>query len=259
MKPKPAIIVNSLSKTYKLYNSRYDRIKEWFHPLRKKYHVKHQALKEVSFILESGEVLGVIGQNGSGKSTLLKILNSVVFPTLGGFVVNGRISALLELSAGFNPVLTGIENIYFLSAINGHKRKMIENRVAEIIAFAELGEYVYQPVKTYSSGMHIRLAFSLAINIDPDILIIDEALAVGDLRFQQKCFRKIKEFKESGKTIIMCTHSLTAVKEFCDRAIWLHEGVIKEDGMPEIVTQNYTAYMLSNQAANMTEPNNERS
>jgi ABC-type polysaccharide/polyol phosphate transport system ATPase subunit len=245
MSDLPAILVQSVSKHYKLYSSRYDRMKEFFHPFRKNFHHRHEVLKDISFQLERGEVLGIIGQNGSGKSTLLKILNSVVTATSGSFLCNGRVTALLELGGGFNAELSGVENIYYLGAIQGYSKKEMESKLKLILDFAEIGDYAYQPVKTYSSGMYVRLAFSMAINIDPDILITDEALSVGDIRFQQKCYRKIRDFKDAGKTILICTHSLTAVKEFCTRAIWLHEGVIREEGDPNFVTDSYNTFMLS--------------
>jgi ABC-type polysaccharide/polyol phosphate transport system ATPase subunit len=240
-----ALKITNLSKSYKLYHSRFERIKEFFHPFRKKFHQRHEVLKDISFQLQRGEVLGIIGQNGSGKSTLLKILNSVVTPTSGSFYCNGMVTALLELGGGFNNELTGIENIYYLGAIQGYSKKEMDCKLEQILDFADIGEYAWQPVKTYSSGMYVRLAFSMAINIDPDILITDEALSVGDIRFQQKCYRKIRDFKNAGKTILLCTHSLSTVKEFCTRAIWLHEGVIKEEGDPVFVTDSYNTFMLS--------------
>lgn len=242
---EPAIYIQNLSKSYKLYQSRFDRIKEFLHPLRKKYHQRHEVLKDISFQLEKGEVLGIIGQNGSGKSTLLKILNSVVTATSGSFYCNGKVTALLELGGGFNNDLTGIENIYYLGAIQGYSKKEMESKIQQILDFADIGEYAWQPVKSYSSGMYVRLAFSMAINIDPDILITDEALSVGDIRFQQKCYRKIRDFKENDKTILLCTHSLSTIKEFCTRAIWLHEGVIREEGDPILVADSYNTFMLS--------------
>jgi len=244
-----AIEVKNLSKTYKLYGSRYHVLGELVHPLRKKYHIKFNALNKVSFQLNQGEVLGIIGRNGSGKSTLLKILASVVSPTSGTFEIKGRYSALLELGGGFNKDMTGIENVYFLGAIQGYSKREMKKRLPQILEFAEIGEYAYQPVKTYSSGMYVRLAFSIAIHIDPDVLIVDEALAVGDIRFQQKCFRRIREFKESGKTILICTHSLSAVNDFCNRAIWLHQGEIQMDGDPKRVTDAYSSFMNSNEAS----------
>jgi ABC-type polysaccharide/polyol phosphate transport system ATPase subunit len=243
-----AITVTSLSKTYRLYGSHRDRMKEFFHPLRKRYHTKHHALKDISFSMQRGEVLGVIGHNGSGKSTLLKILASVVSPTSGRYQCNGRVTALLELGGGFNDEMTGIENIYFIGALQGYRKKEMRKRVDAILDFAEIGEYAYQPVKSYSSGMYVRLAFSMNINIDPDILVIDEALSVGDIRFQQKCFRKIKEIKEAGKTIVFCSHSLSAVKDFCTRAIWINKGKIVADGDPNNVTEGYQTYMAQTNA-----------
>lgn len=240
-----AITIDSLSKTYKLYNSRYDRMKEFFHPLRKKYHRKHDVLKRLSFTVKRGEVVAIIGKNGSGKSTLLKILNSVVTPTDGQVTCHGRVAALLELGGGFHDELSGVQNIYYLGAIQGFSRKEMDAKLQHILDFADIGDYARQPVNTYSSGMYVRLAFSMAINIDPDILITDEALAVGDLRFQQKCFRRIREFKDSGMTIVICTHSMNVVKDFCTRAIWIQDGVIREDGDPAYVAELYSSYMLS--------------
>jgi len=221
-------------------------MKEWLHPLRKCYHKKHHALKDVSLTVGSGEVLGVIGENGSGKSTLLKILASVVSPTKGSFKCDGRVSALLELGGGFNMDLTGVENVFFLGAIQGYSKSEMSGRLKQILDFAEIGEYANQPVKNYSSGMYVRLAFSININIDPEILIVDEALSVGDMRFQQKCFRKIKEIKDSGKTIIFCSHSMSAVKDFCTKAVWINQGRIAEQGDPHIVCEKYQIYMAQN-------------
>ena len=245
MPKKTAIRVKNLSKTYKLYGSRRDMLSELVHPTRKKYHKKFDALKNISFEVEKGEVLGIIGRNGSGKSTLLKILASVVTPTSGSYEVTGRLTALLEMGGGFNKDLTGVENIYFLGAIQGYSKQEMKKRLSQILEFSEIGEYAYQPVKTYSSGMYVRLAFSVNIHIDPEILVTDEALAVGDLRFQQKCFRKIREFKEAGKTIVICTHSLPAVNQFCTRAIWLHRGEIRLEGDPQKVTDAYSVFMNS--------------
>lgn len=248
MHPNIAIKVSSLSKTYKLYGSRRDMLSELVHPMRKKYHKKFDALKNISFEVEKGEVLGIIGRNGSGKSTLLKILASVVTPTAGSFEIKGRLTALLEMGGGFNKDLTGVENVYFLGAIQGYSKQEMKNRLSKILEFAEIGEYAWQPVKTYSSGMYVRLAFSINIHINPEVLITDEALAVGDLRFQQKCFRKIREFKEAGKTIVICTHSLPSVNQFCTRAIWLHRGEIMLEGDPQKVTDAYSAFMNTKKA-----------
>ena len=236
-----------MCKTYKLYHSKNDRIWEAFHPLRKKFHTEYHALKNISFTVKKGEVLGIIGQNGSGKSTLLKILSSVVSPTSGSFHCNGRVNALLELGGGFNEQLTGIENIYYLGGIQGYSRREMRNRLDQILQFADIGVYADQKVSTYSSGMYVRLAFSMAINIDPEILIVDEALAVGDIRFQQKCFRKIREFTDSKKTILFCSHNLGAVRDYCTRAIWLHDGQIREEGDPVFVTDCYGSFMTSHE------------
>lgn len=245
MPEKIAISVKDISKTYRLYNSRSDAIKELLHPRRKEYHKKFHALSDISFDVTKGEVIGIIGQNGSGKSTLLKILASVVTPTSGYYNAKGRVTALLELSGGFNKDITGIENVYFLGAVQGFTKAEMKERIKEILDFADIGEFAYQPVKTYSSGMHVRLAFSIAINIDPEIIVTDEALAVGDMRFQQKCFRRIRDFKASGKTIVLCTHSTNVVKDLCTRAIWLHQGKIKFDGDPLHAADAYMAFMNS--------------
>ena len=211
--------------------------------MRKIYHTKFHALKNVSFTVQKGETLGIIGKNGSGKSTLLKILASIVTPTSGEYVCNGRVTALLELSGGFDPELTGVRNINFLGKLYGFSKQEMKSKVKQIFDFAEIGEYAYQPIRSYSSGMYMRLAFSLAINIDPEILIVDEILAVGDARFKQKCLHKIQEFKNEGKTIVLCSHSMETVNDFCTRAIWIHDGKIKEEGLPNIVTEKYIAFM----------------
>ncbi len=250
MKENPIIKVDHLKKVFKLYPTRRSRMLELIHPLRRKFHKKFHALKNISFTVEQGEVLGLIGQNGSGKSTMLKILASVVTPTSGSYLCNGRVTALLELGGGFDMDLTGIENVYFLGAIQGYTKKEMKERLDMILDFAEIGEYAYQPVKNYSSGMYVRLAFSINININPDILIIDEALSVGDIRFQQKCFRKIREFKEAGKTIVFCSHSMAAVRDFCTRAIWLHQGDIKSEGEPARVTEQFELFMAQGSLAN---------
>ncbi len=245
MSKEITISIASLSKTYKLYDSKKDFIKEALHPFRKHYHNKYHALKDISFNVEKGEVVGIIGRNGSGKSTLLKILASIVTPTSGTYQCNGRVAALLELSGGFNKDLSSIENIKFLGALQGYSKGEMAERIKKILEFAEIGEYVYQPIKKYSSGMYMRLAFSLAINIDPDILIIDEVLAVGDIKFKEKSFSKIQEFKNEGKTIIICTHDLGTVKDFCTRAIWIHKGKLMKDDEPHEVVREYNSFISS--------------
>ena len=202
MNKNTAIKVQNLTKTYKLYDKPMDRLKESLHPLKKKYHKDFYALNDVSFEIKKGETVGIIGKNGSGKSTLLKIITGVLTPTSGRVNVNGKISAILELGAGFNNEMTGIENIYLNTSINGMNKQETNKIIDEIVDFAELGEHIYQPIKTYSSGMKARLAFAVAINVDPEILIVDEALSVGDVRFQQKCLRRMEEFKAQNKTIL---------------------------------------------------------
>ncbi len=195
MSESNAIEVSSLCKIYHLYNTPIDRLKEALNPWRKKYHQDFYALKDVSFEVKKGDTIGIIGQNGSGKSTLLKILSNVLTPTSGDIKVKGRVSSLLELGSGFNPELTGIENVYFNGTLLGFTRQEMDTKLDDILSFADIGEFVRQPVKTYSSGMQVRLAFAVAINVNPEVLIVDEALAVGDIRFQQKCFRKIDEIR----------------------------------------------------------------
>lgn len=257
MSTEVVIRVNSISKKYRLYDSKYDFIKEAIHPFRRKYHSNFNALKDVSFTAKKGEVIGVIGQNGSGKSTLLKILASVVTPTSGSFSCRGKVTALLELGGGFNRDLTGIQNIRFLGALQGYSKDQLDAITKKVLDFANIGKYAHQTVNTYSSGMYVRLAFSISININPDILIIDEALAVGDIRFQQKCYRKIQEFKDEGKTIVMCTHSLEAVNNFCNRAIWLQNGEIRAMGKPSNITEHYKAFMMSSEIENPTRKKTE--
>lgn len=239
MSNEKAVIVNSVSKYYRLYKRNSDRIKETFHPLRKQYHKPFKALDEISFSLNKGESLGVIGKNGSGKSTLLQILCGVLQPSSGNVVVNGRISALLELGAGFNPEFTGRENVYLSGTIMGLSKEFIDENIEKIFSFADIGEYVDQPVKLYSSGMYVRLAFATAISIDPEVLIIDEALAVGDIFFQQKCMAHMKEIR-SKATIIFVTHDMQSVSNLCERVILLDEGKSIFDGNPLDAVSNFT-------------------
>lgn len=238
-----AIEVNHLTKIYKLYKKPSDRMKEAFSITNKTYHKDFYALKDVNFKVKRGEALGIVGKNGSGKSTILKIITGVLQPSIGGVKIDGRIAALLELGAGFNGEYSGFENIYLNGTIMGFTRAEIEKKMPEIIAFADIGDFIYQPVKTYSSGMYVRLAFAIAIHVDPDILIIDEALSVGDIRFQRKCFRKIEEFKKT-KTFILVSHDLSSITKFCDRAIWLNEGELKSEGEPVEIAKEFRAYMI---------------
>ena len=231
-----AIKVENLSKVYKLYHKPVDRMKESLHPLRKRYHRDFYALSGVSFAINKGDTIGIIGKNGSGKSTLLKILTGVLTPTSGKVEVNGRVSALLELGAGFNPEFTGLENVFFNGSIMGYSRHEMDAKIDDILAFADIGDFIHQPVKMYSSGMFARLAFAVAINVDPDILIVDEALSVGDAAFQSKCFQKFQEFREKGKTILFVTHSVDLIIKYCSHAILLDKGkMLKYDKSKDTV------------------------
>ncbi len=240
----PAVSVENITKLYKLYDKPSDRVKEALNPFTsQKYHREFFALKDVSFEVNRGETLGVVGKNGSGKSTLLKILTGVLTPTSGRVVTDGRISSLLELGAGFNFELTGLENIFLFGTINGFSKEEMNQRLEQIIEFADIGPFINQPVKMYSSGMFVRLAFAAAINIDPEILIVDEALSVGDMKFQKKCLERIDQFREAGKTILFCSHDLHAVGELCSRVIWLKDGEVAQIGEPGPVISSYVSMM----------------
>lgn len=229
-----AIEVNNISKIYKLYEKPADRVKDAFGASHKKLYTEHHALSDICIKVRKGECIGIIGTNGAGKSTLLKIITGVLTPSSGSVKINGRISALLELGAGFNMEYSGIDNIYLNGRMNGFSRKEIDERLKDILDFADIGDFIYHPVKTYSSGMFVRLAFAVAINIEPEILIIDEALSVGDIFFQAKCFRKIEEFKNSGKTILFVSHSMGSIQKYCDRVILLNKGKQLIDASPKV-------------------------
>lgn len=233
-----AISVKNLKKIYSLYDSRRDKLKEAFFITGKKYHKDFEAIKGISFDVEQGECVGIIGLNGSGKSTLLKILTGVITQTEGTVEINGKVSALLELGAGFNPEYSGLENIYLNTMLMGYTRKETDEKLDQILEFADIGDFINQPVKIYSSGMFVRLAFAIAITIDPDILIIDEALSVGDVFFQQKCYKKIKEF--AGKsTVLIVSHDLNAITKFCQRIIVMNYGEIVYNGEPTEAISQY--------------------
>jgi ABC-type polysaccharide/polyol phosphate transport system, ATPase component len=219
-----------------------DRVKEALSITKKQYHKKFNALSNVSFNVSKGETVGIIGKNGSGKSTLLKMVTGVLTPSSGSVEVSGKISALLELGAGFNGDLSGMENIYLNGILLGYSKEYIEKSIDDILDFADIGDFIHQPVKTYSSGMFVRLAFAIAINIKPEILIVDEALSVGDMRFQQKCYRKIREIKKNG-TVLFVSHDTGALANFCDRIIWLDGGKIYKEGKPDEILDEYQAYM----------------
>lgn len=233
------ISVNNISKVYRLYADPIDRMKEALHPLKKQYHKDFFALRDVSFSIGKGEVVGIIGKNGCGKSTLLKILTNVLAPTSGTVSVTGRVSSLLELGAGFNPEMTGRENVYFQGAIVGLSRRETDQHMDAILRFADIGDFIDQPVKSYSSGMFVRLAFACAVNVSPDILIVDEALAVGDAVFQRKCYAKLDAFKAQGKTILLVSHDMETVKRLCSRAMLLDGGRLLQDGPPPEVVLSY--------------------
>jgi teichoic acid transport system ATP-binding protein len=219
-----AISVKNLTKVYHLYDKPQDRLKEALHPFKKKYHHDFYAMQDVSFEIKKGETVGIIGKNGAGKSTLLKMITGVLTPTSGEIEVNGKIASLLELGAGFNPEMTGIENIYLNGTIMGFTKEEMDSKVDAILEFADIGEFIHQPVKMYSSGMFARLAFSVAINVEPDVLIVDEALSVGDMAFQAKCFNKFKEIKERGATILFVTHSIDEILRHCTLGIVFSSG-----------------------------------
>lgn len=239
-----AILVEHVSKSYKLYDKPMDRLKEALKLTRQQKYREAHALSDISFRVRQGECVGIIGTNGSGKSTILKIITGVLNPTSGSVTVNGRISALLELGAGFNMEYTGIENIYLNGTMNGFSNEEIEARMQDILDFADIGDYVRQPVKTYSSGMFVRLAFSVAINIDPEILIVDEALSVGDVFFQAKCYHKFDEFKKMGKTIMIVSHDLSSIAKYCDRVILLNQGVKLGEGSPKAMIDDYKRVLV---------------
>lgn len=243
-----AISVDNVSKMYKLYDNPMDRLKESLGLSRKKRYKEHYALHNVSFHVNRGETVGIIGTNGSGKSTVLKIITGVLNPTEGQVHVDGRISALLELGAGFNNEYSGLENVYLNGTMIGFSREEIDARLQDILDFADIGDFIYQPVKTYSSGMFVRLAFAVAINIEPEILIVDEALSVGDVFFQAKCYHKFEEFKKMGKTILFVSHDLGSISQYCDRVILLNKGSKMAEGAPKEMIDLYKK-VLVNQAA----------
>lgn len=239
-----AIRVKNISKKYKIYNSEKNRLGQIINPFNKNTQKEFIALNNISFDVNEGEILGIIGSNGSGKSTLLKILTGVCFKTSGELFIKGKVASILELGTGFNNELTGIENIYLNASIMGIGKEEINTIKDDIINFADIGEFINYPIKTYSSGMYARLAFAVAIHVNPDILIVDEILSVGDIKFQNKCMDKFKEFKSLGKTIIYVSHGLDAVQNYCEKAIWLEKGEIKEIGSAIEVVEKYYKNIL---------------
>lgn len=235
-----AIKVDHVYKSFNIYYDRANTLKErMLFFARNKRREKREVLKDINLEIKKGETVALIGVNGSGKSTLLKLMTQIIFPNKGTIETKGKLTSLLELGAGFHPDFSGRENIYFNSSIFGLTRKEIDARLDQIIEFSELKDFIDNPVRTYSSGMYMRLAFSVAINVDADILLIDEILSVGDQHFQEKCFNKMRELKKEGKTMVFVTHSMESVKNLCDRAVWLYDGRVRMDGNTDEVVKEY--------------------
>ncbi|WP_066719892.1 MULTISPECIES: ABC transporter ATP-binding protein [Hyphomicrobiales] len=244
----PLLEVRGLSKVYRIFDRPGDRLKQILFGGFKRYYRDYTALEDISFSIAKGETVGIVGRNGAGKSTLLQILTGTLQETAGEVVVNGRVAALLELGSGINPELTGRENVRLLAAILGLDDAETRDRMPAILAFAELGEFIDQPVKSYSSGMYVRLAFSIATCVDPDLLIVDEALSVGDVAFRNKCMRRINELRAKNVSILFVSHDLSTLQMICDRAIWLNDGRVKAIGNPVQITQDFHAFMLGGDA-----------
>ena len=238
-KSENAIIVEDVYKDFKIYYDKANSLKEklifWNRNQNEKLHI----LKGINLVIKQGETVGLIGTNGSGKSTLLKLMTKIIYPNKGKITVNGKLASLLELGAGFHPDFSGRENIYFNASIFGMTKKEIDNRLEKIIKFSELEEFIDNPVRTYSSGMYMRLAFAVAINVDADILLVDEILAVGDQHFQERCLEKMEELRKEGKTIVIVSHDMNKIKLFCDKAVWLKDGQIKMQGNTDEVVDEY--------------------
>ena len=260
-----AIAIKGVSKKYRIYHDKSMTLKEHILFFKRTRYEEHQVLKDITFNIEKGTTVGLIGENGSGKSTLLKLLSGIIYPDEGTIEINGRVSSLLELGAGFHPDFSGRENIYNNASIFGLSKSEIDKRYNQIVEFSELEEFIDNPVRTYSSGMYMRLAFAVAINVDADILLIDEILAVGDANFQKKCMDKIKQLRHEGKTIVIVTHDTGSVERICDKAVWLNNGIIILQGEPKKVIDSYLLYMgekneakLAEEAASLHSDVNER-
>lgn len=243
MRNENVVEVQQVTKRFKLYFDKGRSLKERVLFQNRNRYEERWVLNGITFGIKKGEAVGLIGRNGCGKSTTLKILSRIMYPTTGTVQLKGRVSSLIELGAGFHPDMSGRENIYTNASIFGLKHKEIDERLQQIIQFSELEEHIDNPVRTYSSGMYMRLAFAVAINVDADILLIDEILAVGDVGFQAKCFDKLKSVKENGTTIILVSHSMEQIQQICDRTIWLEDGAIREDGNPQDVGEHYLSFM----------------
>ncbi|MCI8410856.1 MAG: ABC transporter ATP-binding protein [Clostridia bacterium] len=233
------IEVQEVYKTFNVYLDKANSLKEKMLFWKRNRKEVRQVLKGINLNIKKGEAVALIGVNGSGKSTLLKLMTKIIYPNKGKITINGKLTSLLELGAGFHPDFSGRENIYFNASIFGLTKKQIDDRLEQIIEFSELKDYIDNPVRTYSSGMFMRLAFAVAINVDADILLVDEILSVGDQHFQEKCINKMKQLKQEGKTMVFVTHSLDSAKELCDRAVWLSNGVLKLDGKTNEVIEQY--------------------
>lgn len=238
-----AIVVNNVSKSYKIYQDKGYSLKDRVLFFKRNKYERKNVLVDISFTVSKGESIGIIGKNGCGKSTLLKLLSRIIYPGKGTIKINGRVVSLIELGAGFHPDMTGKENIYINASIFGLTKKEIDSKLQDIIEFSGLNNAINNPVRTYSSGMYMRLAFSVAINVNADIILIDEILAVGDINFQKKCLNRLREIEKKGTTIVLVSHSLGQVEEFCNRALWIKDGKIQMDGKPSIVNQEYIKYM----------------
>jgi ABC-type polysaccharide/polyol phosphate transport system ATPase subunit len=243
--------IRNLTKTYNLYSKPIDRLKETFNPLGKKYHTTVNSLQDVTFSVSKGDILGIIGKNGSGKSTLLKIIAGVLTPTSGTIEIKGRISSILELGTGFNPEFTGIENIYHMGLLMGYSEEQMDKKIHYVKKFADIGDFIDQPVKIYSSGMYVRLAFAIAINVEPDILIADEVLAVGDINFQAKCMSKFKQLIERGVTVLIVTHDTNTVKELCNKCLYLKRGEAVAFGITQDAVDLYLHDMRNEMNADL--------
>ena len=244
------IELSGVSKKYNLYDAPGDRLREFFSPRRRQHHREHWAIRDVSVTIRKGETFCIVGENGSGKSTLLKLMVGILQPTSGAVEIRGRVTALLELGSGFNPEFTGRQNVFLNGAILGLASREVSAKLDQILEFAEIGAYIDQPVKTYSSGMVVRLAFAVAVHLDPDILIVDEALAVGDIYFRQRCMRKIHELRSRGVTIVYVTHDVSDVKALGDRTLWLDEGRVVETGDAREVAVKYLAALVKKDSNN---------
>ena len=242
-----AISIENVKKSFKIYKDKGFTLKErvLFFKSRNAY-VKNNILKGISFNIEKGDILGIVGKNGSGKSTLLKLITKIIYPDSGSIKINGKVSSLIELGAGFHPDMTGRENIYINASIYGLTKKEIDSKLDTIIKFSELEEFIDSPIRTYSSGMYMRLAFSVAINVEAEILLIDEILSVGDANFQAKCFRKMHELKNSGITIVIVSHDLHTMEKLCNKVIWIESGKIKRSGIPNEVLKEYIEHTTEN-------------